>query len=390
VATSPIRPRAATASSGRSLGNFVVEEEIGRGGMGVVLLARQKGLERPAVLKKLRRDLMELPELADRFRQEARAAGNVHHQNVVAVYDCFSHRGDLYIAQEYVDGTDLRSALARTGPLPWRIAALLALEAARGLEEIHAQGTVHRDLKPANLLLGRRGEVKIADFGIALPADAAALTLPGVVIGTPPYMPPEQILGERLDARGDLFALGVVLYETLCGAPPYTSSADDTESLLRRMQRERFVRVRQHARGTPRFLARLVRSCLRGKPQRRLPSAAQLRRTLERHLARLSPADCRAELARWLWEHGAFEARANETIVLVAPPATPQRRRRGRLALAAGALLLALLLWGANSGRRAAAPASAPAWLDALLGVPPPPASTPGPGAEKPAAPDPD
>ena len=345
--------------------------------MGVVLLASQKGLERPAVLKKLRRDLVEQPELADRFRREAQAAGSVHHQNVVAVYDCFSHRGDLYIAQEYVDGTDLRTALAKTGPLPWRIAALLALEATRGLEEIHAQGTVHRDLKPANLLLGRRGEVKIADFGIALPPNAEALTLPGIVIGTPPYMPPEQMLGQRLDARGDLFALGVVLYEMLAGAPPFACGDADTESLLRRMQRERYDGLRRRARGTPRFLARLVRGCLRGKAQRRIPSAMRLRRTLEEQLGSPSPADCRAALAHWLWEHGAFEARAGETLVLMAPPATPAPRRRRRLVLAAG-LLLALLLLAANS--RLGAPA-----LPWLAGLRPP--SLPGPAATEPTQP---
>jgi serine/threonine protein kinase len=136
---------------GRTLGNFVVEEEIGRGGMGVVLRARQPMLGRLAVLKKVRRELAELPELAERFQREARAAAAVHHPNVVAVYDHFTWRGDHYIAQEYVDGVDLAAATSRIGRLPWRIASLVALEMARGLEEIHAHGTVHRDLKPPNI-----------------------------------------------------------------------------------------------------------------------------------------------------------------------------------------------------------------------------------------------
>jgi serine/threonine-protein kinase len=153
---------------GKTLGNFVVEDEIGSGGMGVVLLARQTSLDRPAVLKRIRRDLGSYPQLSERFQREARAAAQIHHQNVVAVYDCFSWRSDQYIAQEYVDGVDLSTAISRSGPLPWRVAGLIALEVARGLDEIHGIGTVHRDLKPANILLGRRGEVKIADFGLAL------------------------------------------------------------------------------------------------------------------------------------------------------------------------------------------------------------------------------
>ena len=170
---------------GKNLGSYTVEGEIGSGGMGEVLLARQTSLDRPAVLKKIRRDLCELPELAERLQREARTAAAIHHPNVVAVYDCFSVRGSQYIAQEFVDGCDLRTVLDRCGALPWRIAGLIALEVARGLEEIHNFGTVHRDLKPQNILIGRRGEVKIADFGLALEATGSALTLPGVVIGSP-------------------------------------------------------------------------------------------------------------------------------------------------------------------------------------------------------------
>jgi serine/threonine protein kinase len=111
------------------------------------------------------------------------------------------------------------------------VAALVGLELARGLEAIHARGTVHRDLKPANVLLGRNGDVKIADFGIAIGAASDGLTRPGTTIGTPPYVAPEQILGERVDARGDLFALGVVLYELLAGAPPFREPAEGEDTL---------------------------------------------------------------------------------------------------------------------------------------------------------------
>ncbi|MGH0034799.1 MAG: serine/threonine-protein kinase [Myxococcota bacterium] len=310
------------ARTGRQIGHFTALEELGRGGMGVVYRALQNGLERPAVLKKLRRDLAEHEDLLRRFEREARAAAAVHHHNVVAVYDQFQHRGDHYIAQEFVDGADLAKVLDRAGPLPWRIAGLIALEATRGLEAIHSQGTVHRDLKPANLLLGRRGEVKIADFGIALESDGEALTRPGGLVGSPPYMSPEQLLGERVDQRGDLFALGVILYQMLTGRTPYPEPGEDaSETWLTRMRKERYTRLRRAARGAPRFVDRLVRHCLRGRPRQRLASAATARRILERGLGRPSPEETRAELAGWLWEHGVFETRDHETVVLVRPAA---------------------------------------------------------------------
>ena len=153
---------------GRRLGGFTVERELGRGGMGVVVVARQQSLDRLAVLKRIHPELAMDPELEARFEREAIAAARLHHPNVVSVYDRFQYRGAHYIATEYVDGADLGKILGSLSRLPWRIAATIALEIARGLEAIHAEGMLHRDLKPQNLLVGRRGAVKIADFGLAL------------------------------------------------------------------------------------------------------------------------------------------------------------------------------------------------------------------------------
>jgi serine/threonine protein kinase len=312
---------------GKTLGHFTVEDEIGSGGMGTVLLARQESLQRPAVLKRIRRDLAEFPELARRFEREARSAAQIHHQNVVAVYDHFRWRSDQYIAQEFVDGIDLKQAMERMGPLPWRIAVMIALEVSRGLEEVHSRGTVHRDLKPANIMLGRRGEVKIADFGLALDATGSQLTEPGVMIGSPAYMPPEQMLGERVDTRCDVFSLGVILYEMLSGRLPYPmreapdsgvqqgEEEPNTASLLNRMQNEQCPRLRRLAPGTPRRVARLVKRCLRARPGQRIESATTLRRRLELWIEPTSPADLRMELASWLWARSLFEQRDNETVV---------------------------------------------------------------------------
>lgn len=343
-------------SIGKNLGNYTVEGEIGSGGMGELLLARQTSLDRPAVLKKIRRDLCELPELVERLEREARAAAAIHHPNVVAVYDCFSVRGNQYIAQEFVDGVDLRTVLDRCGALPWRIAGLIALEVARGLEEIHSLGTVHRDLKPQNIMIGRRGEVKIADFGLALEASGSALTLPGVMIGSPSYMPPEQMMGERVDGRCDLFSWGVVFYEALTNRLPYpesdpkldpkldqaaASNADAGESLLARMQRGRYPKLRKLCPTVPRDIVRLIQQCLRPKVKQRLASTAALRRRLEGRIGALSPADLRGELATWLWERQVFETRKNETVVLAVRPAPRVRRSLLRGVGLAAAILVA-------------------------------------------------
>ena len=129
----------------RTIGNYEIEGELGQGGMGVVHLARQTALGRPAALKTLRRSLSDDTNIAERFRREARAAAGIHHQNIVAVYDCFSWRNELFIAQEYVDGEDLASVLRTVQRLDAQIAGLIALELARGLEEVHERSLVHRD-----------------------------------------------------------------------------------------------------------------------------------------------------------------------------------------------------------------------------------------------------
>ncbi len=328
----------ATPPTTRRIASFEIEEELGHGGMGVVYLARQPALERRVVLKTLRRELSEDPVLGERFTREAQAAARVHHQNVVCVYDCFVWRGERYIAQEYVDGCDLGRLLERTGRLEPQVAAHVALELARGLEEIHAQGLVHRDLKPTNVLLGRAGEVKVADFGIVLPLRGPALTATGHAMGTPPYMSPEQLLGERVDARSDLFSLGVLLYELLAGAVPFEVGDPETgDALLRRIQARRYPRLR---RGEPRWLARLIDRLLQPKPRRRPASATEVRRTLEGRLGSPTPAGCRESIARWLEQARLFDRGEQPTRPLPGVHPVPARSRR--FSIAAG-LLLALL-----------------------------------------------
>ena len=336
----------AAGAPSRRVGSFEIVREIGQGGMGVVYLAHQPTLDRMIVLKKIRRELLVNPGMVERFQREARSAAAVHHQNVVSIYDAFEARGDHYIAQEFVDGRDLGWIMTQLGRLDPEIAALIALEVARGLEEIHTRGIVHRDLKPANILISATGETKIADFGIAVAPTADGLTRPGIVVGSIPYMAPEQLLGQRADHRTDIFLFGNLLFEMLTGSAPYRGPEDEAlESLLERMQGERYADVRKIAPATPRILSRLIRGCLRARPTRRISSITHLRQSLERTLGRPSPLDCRSEIAQHLWARGAFHTDDGQTAARKGPPARARiaTRRHIRSALTAGASLLLVI-----------------------------------------------
>ncbi len=335
----------------RRLGNFEVLREIAEGGMGVVHLARQPTLDRLVVLKRMRRDVPVDPSMVARFEREARAAAAVQHQNVVAVYDCFQFRGDHYIAQEFVDGADLRAVLEQVGRIDARVAGLIGLSIIRGLEEIHSRGIVHRDLKPANILIGHGGESKIADFGIALEKRGLGLTQPGTMLGSVPYMSPEQMMGEQVDYRSDLFSFGILLYEMLTGAPPYRESDEESaDTLLERMQRGRFESPRRRGAAVPRWMVRLIRCCLRPKPSARLESATTVRRYLERRFGTASPTDCRREIAAWLGARGVLRSSESDTTLSPAVGRArrqiEQRRMAWRYAAAAAPAVLGLLVVG--------------------------------------------
>jgi serine/threonine-protein kinase len=370
--------------AGRKVARYEITRELGRGGMGVVYQAEQPSLGRDVVLKALQRGLDDDPREEERFEREARAVAAVHHPNVVAVYDCFRFRGRLFIAQEYVDGADLGSVVARTGPFAPRIGALVALEIARGLEEIHGRGLVHRDLKPANVMLGRGGEVKIADFGVALDARGPGLTRTGTALGTPAYMSPEQLQGARLDFRSDLFSFGVLAYELVSGQLPWGEPGDESVALQQRIETRRPRPLRAVAPGAPRALARVVRRCLVARSARRPASTGELRRRLEAGLGSPSPADARAEIADWLAEHKAFPGRASKTVRRGGePPARPRALRRvaSRVAATVAVLAAIALAVGWVAAERIEVPEVALSWA----GGPPPPQGVPGPSP--PAAP---
>jgi len=216
---------------GLVLGNYVILDMLGEGGMGQVFKAQHRRMERTVALKVLAPAAMKSPDLAERFHREVKAAARLSHPNVVTAYDADEERGVHYLVMEYVEGRDLAVVVEKEGPLPGARAIDFILQAAAGLEYAHSQNVIHRDIKPANLLLDKSGTVKILDMGIARiqeePAEgdvtaAAGLTADGAVLGTVDYMSPEQGLNTKnADALSDIYSLGCTLYWLVTGQPVF-------------------------------------------------------------------------------------------------------------------------------------------------------------------------
>ena len=207
-------------------GRFVLDERIGNGGYGEVWRATDTVLSRPVAVKLLHQRYAQRTETLARFQAEARHAGVLSHENIAQVYDYREPSGEQppYLVMELVDGPSLEAVLA-DGPLDARRTMDIIAQAAAGLQAAHAAGMIHRDVKPGNLLLAPGGIVKITDFGIAHMVGSAPVTASGELIGTPGYLAPERVVGEEATPASDLYSLGMVAYECLAGAPPFTGPA---------------------------------------------------------------------------------------------------------------------------------------------------------------------
>ncbi len=207
------------------IGKYQIVEAIGKGGMGVVYKALDPRIGRVVAIKTLFRHSDVEPEMRHRFLQEARSAGALSHKNIITIYEMDEDAGQAFIAMEFLEGEDLRSAIARRAPISLERKLQILMEVCEGLAHAHAAGVIHRDIKPGNIFITRSRQVKILDFGLARAATSDQ-TLTGTSMGTPSYMSPEQVRGEKLDHRTDIFSLGVVAYELLTCVKPFQAETD--------------------------------------------------------------------------------------------------------------------------------------------------------------------
>ena len=286
---------------------YELDREIGRGGMGIVYLARDKRLKRNVAIKLLPPELAFRSEIRSRFLKEAETAAQLSHPCIVPIYSVDEKDGLVFFVMAYVEGDNLAKRIHDRGPIDPREVRRILHDVADALAYAHAHGVVHRDIKPDNILLdGPGGRPMVTDFGIARAISDGdnRLTATGIAIGTPAFMSPEQSAGDRdLDGRSDLYSLGVVAYQMLCGDLPFNAS--NTPALLVKHLSERPVPIEQRRADIPADLARAVMLCLEKRPEDRFPSAEALVAALDSGdvpplpapRPQLSPADTRSSYA---------------------------------------------------------------------------------------------
>jgi serine/threonine protein kinase len=299
---------------GTRLGSFEIIALLGSGGMDEVYKAHDTKLNRTVALKLLRAESVSDSTRRRRFVQEAQVASALDHPNIITVHDVDEAEGQHFIVMQYVAGRTLRDVIY-LGELTLDKALRYAVQMADALAAAHAKGIVHRDLKPDNAMVGENDQVKILDFGLAKLTEPAqpdeaptrdkmsSLTREGHILGTTPYMSPEQAQGNKLDARSDVFSFGSVLYEMLTGKQAF--SGDSVGSVIASIIRDEPERVTAAAPSIPTDLERIVERCLRKDPERRFQSMADVRVELEEILESERPSTPRRRSKWGRWAAGA-------------------------------------------------------------------------------------
>ena len=275
--------------------HYALERQLGEGGMGVVYRAVDTRLDRPVALKFLPESLSLRPEAKQRLLLEAKAAANLDHPNIGVIHGIEEADGRVFIVMALYEGQTLQERLSQ-GPVASDEAAQWCLQAARGLAKAHAAGIVHRDIKPANLFLTEEGLLKILDFGLVKLDEASGLTVPGTLLGTPEYMAPEQVRGQGVDARSDVWSLGVVLYEALTGTSPFRDDGGIAATILRVMSTEP-PPLDEVTPGVPTRFQGLLDQALAKDPEQRLGSVKDFAAELERVLEDIAGGGDRREVA---------------------------------------------------------------------------------------------
>ena len=269
---------------GQNIGKYRILERIGRGGMGTVYRAMDETLHREVAIKVLNTELND-PAVARRFRAEAVTVARLNHPGIATVYELFQNEGQWLMVMEFVRGETFEALVTRKGPLAVEQTADLCMQALAALAHAHSLGVVHRDLKPANLMITETGTVKIMDFGIARVAGTEHLTSAGFLMGTPAYMAPEQVMGKDIDARADLYAIGVVLFHLVTGKLPF--KGDTPFEMAQSRVRDEHTQLRAVRSELPPWLDQVLDIALARAPEQRFQSAPVFREALRRGLANL-------------------------------------------------------------------------------------------------------
>ncbi len=273
---------------GRVVGDFLIEEKLGEGGMGSVYRAKHLALEREVALKLLSPDLAERHSHAvERFQREARAAARFTHPNVVAIFSVGAQGGHHYIEMELVEGESAYDYAHREGPCDVKEATRIVLEAAKGLAAAHAHNIVHRDIKPGNIMLRRDGAVKVMDFGLAKDVTTESqLTVGGQIIGTPYFMSPEQCEGKQLDGRSDIYSLGATYYYLLTLDYPF--KGDTFLTIMFKHKHDPPPKVTDVRPDVPASVQQIIERAMAKSPDDRYPNAEAMVADLEKVLAEVS------------------------------------------------------------------------------------------------------
>ena len=285
------------------IGKYRIESLVARGGMGAVLKAVHPTLKRHVVLKKL--TIRGSSAIAERFKREARILMDFKHDNIVQVFDHFKEGSSYYMVLEYVDGMSLDQLIKKQRSLSSELSLTIVLQVCKALAYAHSMGVIHRDIKPGNILISKKGDIKLADFGIAASDDDddSGLTKEGMTLGTPCYMPPEQIENSKnVDKRADIYSVGVMLYEMVTGKKPYPGNfSAETLVMIRkgRYRRPSKINGRIHP-----FVDRLVKKLMQPAPARRFQDVDSLVVVIEKYLRRFKSEPIASALAALM--HGSI------------------------------------------------------------------------------------
>ena len=308
-------------------GRYRIESRLGIGGMGAVYKARDLELDRDVALKVIRPEFEADEEVLARFKQEIILAREITHRNVVRIYDLGLAEGIKFISMEFIEGKDLTALIRESGPLSLEDAALITEQICMALDAAHSEGVVHRDLKPQNVMIAADGRVVVMDFGIARSLQDSSMTQTGALLGTPDYMSPEQVKGEQVDARADIFALGIILFELLTGKLPYRG--DTPMATMFKRTQEKATPVRDLNPELPTWVADIIRRCLELQAHKRYQSAREILQDLG------------------AWRGGGTQMTMGPTMMALRPT-TSTGSKRLRYGLIGGAVLAAVALIAAG------------------------------------------